>query len=338
MVACLNMHAEDFRPARWLPGGHAQTIVPWLMSAPAPPGPGESRFVAVDPTSLVRVDIDRPSGTPRGTLLLVHGLSGCSRSSYVLRTAEQALARGWACARMNLRGAGDTLELTRSLYNALQSSDVGLVLDDLERYGLPRPLVAVGFSLGGAIVLRYAGLTGGGGLADAFVGVNPPVDMESSVRAIERPINTPYERYFVRRLCQQLELARRLFAVPGPPARPRQVRRLRRFDDLYTAPAAGLDSAEEYYAAGSPGPLLFGVGRPTLIVSARNDPFIPIDMFTPCHRQASSAVTFLHPRSGGHIGYWQRRTPRFWVAEAVLDFLDAVLAGSRVRVRDAVPG
>jgi hypothetical protein len=331
------MQAEDFRPARWLPGGHAQTIVPQLLPVPEPPGPGESRFVAVAPDTLVRVDIDRPPGEARGTLLLLHGLSGSSRSACVLRTAEQALLRGWACARMNLRGAGDTLELTRSLYNALQSSDVGLVLDDLDRYGLPRPLVALGFSLGGCVVLRYAGLTRGGGVADAFVAVNPPLDMERSVQAFERPANAIYERYFVKRLCLQVQRARRLFPVPGPPARFRDVRHLRRFDHLYTAPAAGLESAEAYYEAGSPGPLLADIGRPTLIVSAQDDPFVPIDMFFPLHREASGAVTFLHPRHGGHIGYWQRRRPRFWVAHASLDYLEAVLFPPAAPVSAALP-
>ena len=320
------MRAEDFRPAVWLPGGHAQTIVPNLLAAPQPPEPVESRFVAVDPQSLVRVDVDRPAAGARGTLLLLHGLSGCSRSACVLRTAEQALARGWVCARMNLRGAGDTLEVSRSLYNALQSSDVGLVLDDLERYGLPRPLVAMGFSLGAAIVLRYGALTPSGGLADAIVAANPPIDMERSIQAIERPANGLYERYFVGRLCRTVVRARRLFDVPGPPVSKGGLRRLRTFDELYTAPSAGMPSAEAYYAAASTGPLLDRVSRPTLIVSSRNDPFIPIDSFRPYHGHASGAVTFLHPRSGGHMGYWQRGRPRFWVARAALDSLDAMLA------------
>ncbi|HVQ27629.1 MAG TPA: alpha/beta fold hydrolase, partial [Planctomycetota bacterium] len=177
-----------FRPAWWLPGAHLQTIVPTLCTAPWLPGPTERRVVRVSTGSAVRLDVDRPHGrAARGTLLLVHGLGGSSESVYVRLAARHALERGFVTARMNLRNCGGTEHLADTLYNAGQSGDVGHAVADLSSAGLPRPIVVVGFSLGGNLALLHAGREGAACGADAVVGVNPPIALEACVEALERP-------------------------------------------------------------------------------------------------------------------------------------------------------
>jgi len=314
---------RTFTPARWLRGPHAQTIVPALLPARRVPGRGETIDVPVAPATRVRLIATRPERKPRGTLLAIHGLGGSAESGYMRRTAAIALARGWAVARMNLRNCGGTEALAATLYNAGQSGDAEAALLALAARAFPRPYALVGFSLGGNVAMRYGGLSGDGCLADAVVGVNPPIDLTQCIDAIERPGNALYHTYFTRGLCAQLARIRRLRDVPGPQATPRSIGGVRGFDDRFTAPDAGYASAADYYRGASAAPTLAGLRRPALILSAADDPFVPVAMFE-AQRGVSERLSLAHPPAGGHCGYWGSRPPRYWAAEAALDFFEAV--------------
>jgi uncharacterized protein len=315
---------DTFQPVRWLRGPHLETIVPAKWPAPAIRG-AEERVIAVDSGSAVKVEISRPSGRARGMLLLLHGMGGSAASGYLRRAALSAISRGWIAVRMNLRNCGATEALSRTLYNAGQSDDADRVLETLEAEGVPRPYAAAGFSLGGNLIRRYAGTSGTACRVDAVAGVNPPVDLEACCRAIELPGNWLYQTHFVRLLCDQIRRVRRLRPVPGPPAIPWRIRTVRRFDALFTAPDAGHRSAEAYYAEASAGPRLEGVRRPALVLSAANDPFVPVGMFAPHRGTQPRFLRFVHPARGGHVGYWQGGARPFWAGEAVLDFFDDAL-------------
>lgn len=313
---------EAFRPASWLRGRHGQTILPTLLPAREPGGTAID--VPVAPGTIVRVLVTRRERRARGTLVLVHGLAGSAASPYMRRTASQALERGWAVARVNLRNCGGTEALARTLYNAGQSADAGAVLNALSADGLPRPFALAGFSLGGNLVLRYAGIAAEESSADAVAGVNPPIDLAACLTALERPRNALYQEYFTFLLCAQVRRIRRVRDVPGPRALPWSVRGVRRFDDLFTAPDAGYAGSAEYYADASAGPRLGRVRRPALVLSAEDDPFVPVAMFEK-FRAGNPHVRFLHPPGGGHVGYWHSQGPRYWAARALLDFFEETL-------------
>jgi predicted alpha/beta-fold hydrolase len=317
------MNLDGFRPHPLLPGAHLQTVVPALWPAPPLARPVEARIVAVAPGNSIRVDLSRPPGTPRGTLLLVHGMGGSSASRYVVRTATEALARGWAIARINMRNCGGTESLATTLYNACQNADLGAALADLEAAGLPRPFAAVGFSLGGNTLLSHAAAEGAGCRATAIAAVNPPIDLDASCRALERPGNRIYQVHYTRLLCRQIRRVRRVRPLAGPPAAPLRIGSVRRFDALFTAPDAGYPNPEEYYAAGSSAPRLGSIRIPTLVLSAANDPFVPAEMFQPHLGVGAGRLRFLIEPQGGHVGFWQRGRPLFWAARVVLDFLEA---------------
>jgi predicted alpha/beta-fold hydrolase len=309
-----------FHRALWLPGGHAQTIVPSLLPARAVPGDADTLDVDVAPATKIRVLLHRPA-RPRGTVVLLHGLAGSAESRYMRRTGRLALERGWALARVNLRNCGGTEAMSATLYNAGQSGDAGAVLRALDDRGWPRPFGLVGFSLGGNMAVKYAGESGAESLADAVVGINPPIDLEACIDALERPANRIYNAYFTLGLCRHMARIRRIRPWAGPEATMRGG--LRGFDDTFTAPDAGFANATEYYRASGAGRVLSGVRRPTLIVSAADDPFVPFEAFER-FRTASSSVTFAHPRGGGHCGYWGATAPRYWAASAAIGFLDGV--------------
>jgi uncharacterized protein len=324
-----NDSTNGFRPAPWLPGRHLQTILPTLLPGPSIGVEQEARLVEVAPGSRIRIMVSRTAGPPRGTVVLIHGLGGCAESGYLRRTARMALQRGWVPVRVNLRNCGGTEALARTLYNAGQSEDAGRVLEELESAGLPRPFGVVGFSLGGNLALRYAGLAGTNCRADAIVGVNPPVDLEACVKCLEEPRNAIYQAYFTWKLCRLLRRIRQARPVPGPDPIPRTIRSVRRFDTLYTAPDGGFPSAEDYYQQASAGPHLKSLCVPTLILSSLNDPFVPAEMFTLNGLHGTGRLRLLLPARGGHVGYWQSGSPRFWAAKVALDFLEEVTPGAR---------
>jgi predicted alpha/beta-fold hydrolase len=323
---------DGFRPAPYLPGRHLQTIVPALLPHSRVGTESEGFLVEVEPGTSLRLLVDRPVGAARGTLVLVHGLGGSADSAYVWRTARMALERGWVAVRVNLRNCGGTEALAKTLYNAGQSDDAGKTLQALARSGFPRPFALLGFSLGGNLVLRYAGLAGDRCLAQAIAAVNPPVDLESCVRSLERGGNAVYHGYFTWRLCRLIRRIRRHREIPGPAANPFTIRSVRRFDALFTAPDAGYGSAEEYYRRASAGPCLAGIQAPTLIISSRDDPFIAPEVFSSLRNSCRGCLTLVQPARGGHVGYWQSGIPRFWAGWAVIEYLERVLPdGGRAR-------
>jgi predicted alpha/beta-fold hydrolase len=324
---------ELYEPVPWLPGAHLQTVVPALLRLPGPLGAPRLRRIDVGGGNAVRVDVNLPRDRARGTIVLIHGMGGSSESSYMRATARQATERGWVAARLNLRNCGGTAAWACTLYNAGQSGDVAAVLADLagEPATFPRPWMVAGFSLGGNIALLYGGRAGQACAADAVAGVNAPIELERCLRALERRVNRPYERHYVRRLYAQLDEIRRVRPVPGCERLPGPVRTLRGFDDRFTAPDAGFGSAEAYYAASSAAAVLDRVARPTLLLSARNDPFVPVEMFAPWAGRAG--ITCLHPPAGGHCGYWQRGRPRNWAAQALVEFFERVSSAARDGMR-----
>jgi len=322
-----------FRPARWLPGGHLQTVVPTFLPHPAEPS-ARRVVVEVEPASEARgassveLWISESAVLPsRGTVLLVHGLGGSARSADMLRAADRALAAGWHVARVNLRNWGGTEALASTLYNAGQSNDIGHLLAALEAEHLPRPFGVVSFSLGANQVLLHAAEAGADCGADAIVAINPPVDLHAANRAIRRPANVLYHLKYARSLCLLLDRVRAERPVPGPTVRWWQLRDVRRFDELFTVPDAGHPDVDTYYAAASSGPRLGAITVPSLILSAADDPIVRVDSFEAYRTPSGHAVVFEHPASGGHCGYWSDATPRAWAPSRALAFLEDRVAG-----------
>lgn len=321
--------AEGYRAPRWMPGGHLQTLLPFVWPARRAAPPSDRLVVEVEPGTSVEVLLSRPAeatgqATPRGTLLLVHGLGGSASSRHPVETAHAALARGWAVARVNLRNCGGTAPLASTLFNAVQSDDIGVVLRALDTSDLPRPFAVLGFSLGGTLTLRYAGHAGDGNAADAVAAINAPIDLSASAAIIDRPANTLFKLAYTYALCRMLNEIREHRHVPGPPARWHEIRSIRRFDELFVVPAAGFATPDEYYEAASASPTLDAIRRPTLLIASRNDPLVPVETFE-AHHGANEQIRFHHPADGGHVGYWHRGG--FWAADAALDGIEALLEG-----------
>lgn len=302
---------QDFRAPWWLPGGNAQTIWPALFAAPQPravPGYTRERWTAPDGDF---VDVDhRPARPGAPALVLFHGLEGSSSSRYALAFALAAERRGWAYWVPHFRGCSGTPNLAPRAYHSGDYEEIGWLLARVrERAGAP--VLAVGISLGGNALLRWAEEAGttAAGTVRAVASVCAPIDLAAAGRAIDRGFNRlVYANMFLRTM-KPRALAK-LERHPGLFDRERLLaaRTLYAFDDVFTAPLHGFRDTPDYWARASAKPHLHAIRVPALVLNARNDPFVPAASL-PAQAPAGGWVTLWQPASGGHVGFPQGGFP-----------------------------
>jgi predicted alpha/beta-fold hydrolase len=321
--------ARPFHPAAWTRGGHRQTLLGfWTRAGLRWPLPSEERPVdaAPDVRLLLRASWQSGARDARPALLLVHGLGGTDASGYVVATGLAAYRRGWHVVRMNMRGSGDGLLLCQRLYNAGLDGDVVAALRAVATQA-PR-LALVGFSLGAnqallALGRREAQLPAG--LLGA-VAVSAPLDLAACADALERRANRLYQHYFMKALRVGYRERHALRPDLFPAGRERGLSTVREYDEAITAPHGGFASAAEYYERSSAGPQLAAIRRPTLLLSAADDPMIPVASVRGFALPPGGHVLREIEPTGGHVGFVGPSSAprRFWAAERALAFLDAL--------------
>ncbi len=248
-----------------------------------------------------------PSGAP--LLVLFHGLEGSSRSAYSEAFAGVARERGWRYVVPHFRGCSGEINRAPRAYHSGDYEEVGGILARLrERHA--GPLLAVGISLGGNALMRWAAEAGDSavGVANGIAAVCSPLDLAAGSQAIGRGFNRLVYTTFFLRSMKPKALAK-LAQYPGLFDREllAAARDLYDFDDLFTAPLHGFRSADDYYARASARPHLHRIRIPALALNARNDPFVPADSL-PVVGEVGPCVTLWQPVAGGHVGF-PRGTP-----------------------------
>lgn len=259
---------------------------------------------------------------PKGELILIHGLEGSSESGYARSMAVAALAAGYVTHRYNMRGCGGSPWHRKGHYHSGQTGDLLHVARERRRAsGLP--LYAVGYSLGGNIVLKLAGELGERG-RDVFAGVcavSAPIDLAAAVHATGEPRNFLYRRRFVARLKERVRvrhpLAPDLFPLEHLP----KVRTIYDFDDFYTARIFGFGTADHYYRTQSSNQFLEHIRIPTLLVQAKDDPMIPFSIYDHPAIHGNPFLKLVAVEHGGHLGFLARRRPRFWLDDLITGWL-----------------
>ncbi|MCZ6599597.1 MAG: hypothetical protein O7A07_02030 [Acidobacteria bacterium] len=337
----MNITLPLFRPFPLLQGSAAQTISGALLPGPARRSlpRGEKFTVEVEPGERVLLERTAAKGPPRGRLVLFHGLGGCADSRYLRRTLLAAHARGWEVARVNARGANGHHHLARRLPHAGRWPDLAPILaaDIWTPAARHTPMAAVGFSLGGSILLRHLGETGVGSGLDVAIAVNPPTDLTRSIVELEKPANRLYQAYYVRGLASGLRRRARLYPDLYKRPDPRRHSTVRAIDEDYIAPDAGYPSAYAYWVGSSAVRALDGVRTPTLVLSSQDDPFVPADMLRRDIQGRPFLQLALVPQ-GGHMGYlaWSRGRLRFWAADTALHVLEEHLRKRHILRRKTV--
>lgn len=327
-----NLPLPDFEPHPLFRGGHAQTLAGHFLPSRLVPYKAMQHVVDLPDGDRVVLHDDCPEGWRSGDpiVLLIHGLAGSHASLYLRRIAAKLETIGVRSFRMDLRGCGAGERLARLPYHSGRTEDAAAALNYLARLCPDSPAALTGFSLGGNITLKLMGEVGSrppGNLVRAMA-VCPPVDLAACSAAISRNLNRLYDRYFVRLLLGQLK-SRQLILPDAPMvAFPKPPRRLFEFDDSFTAPICGFQTAANYYRTCSSGQFLADIELPTLILAARNDPMIPPQ---PLEEAPRSRAVLLHlTDSGGHLGYVSRSADdgdRRWMDWRVVEWIRSLSGG-----------
>ncbi|MCB2022947.1 MAG: alpha/beta fold hydrolase [Burkholderiaceae bacterium] len=304
---------QHYRAPRWLPGagavgGHLQTIWPALFARRfdgTAPRYRRERWETPD-GDFIDVDFlaDPPPAADAPWLVLFHGLEGSSASHYAQAFAHWARDNGWAFAVPHFRGCSGELNRAPRAYHSGDFEEVGWILESL-RARSPGPLVAVGVSLGGNALLRWAEEAGetAAHTARCVCAVSSPLDLAASGHAIGRGFNRQiYTRMFLRTM--RPKALAKLAQHPGLFDREAMLaaRDLYAFDDLFTAPLHGFRDTLDYWSRASAKPQLSRIRLPALVVNARNDPFVPAASL-PAPSEVGKRVTLWQPAHGGHVGF-----------------------------------
>lgn len=323
----------NYQAPWWLPGGNLQTIWPALFARRvrgAPIALRRERWRAPD-GDVVAADwlahdpaVPRAASAQRTLLVLFHGLEGSSRSHYAQAFADVARARGLGFVVPHFRGCGGVMNLAPRAYHSGDYEEIAWILAHL-RTQHAGPLLAVGVSLGGNALLRWAAEAGGGAarLATAVAAVSSPLDLAAGAQAIGRGFNRQvYTAMFLRSM--KPKALRKLAQHPGLFDREALLaaRDLRAFDDVFTAPLHGFAGVDDYYARASAKPHLRRLRIPALLLNARNDPFVPAASL-PQARDIGPDTTLWQPAQGGHVGFPAGAPPTHvrWMPEQVVRWM-----------------
>jgi predicted alpha/beta-fold hydrolase len=290
-----------YRAPWWLPGGNAQTIYASLFTSIARPPVRRERWASPDGDF---VDVDRVDGAEGAPLLvLFHGLEGGTPSHYARALLAMARTRGWHGALPHFRGCGGELNRLPRAYHSGDSEEIDWILRRLAGES-GRTIYAAGVSLGGNALLKWLGERGEAARAvvRAAAAVSAPVDLTAAGDALERGFNMVYTKNFLATMKRKSRA--KLVRFPGLFDGPRvaRSRTLREFDDLVTAPLHGFRDAADYWRRASAKPWLVHIRVPTLVLNARNDPFLPASSL-PRADEVSPQVTLEFPAAGGHVGF-----------------------------------
>jgi predicted alpha/beta-fold hydrolase len=327
---------SPFRPARWLPGRHLQTLGArllrrrggvrlWRERIELPDGDFVDLDFAVDPARLAR-DGQRP------IVIIVHGLEGSARSKYALE-AYRALGRlGIAGVGLNFRSCSGELNRLPRLYHSGDTGDIGFVVRLLgQRYPENRK-GAIGFSLGGNALLKHLGEKGEAirPHLDAAAAVSVPYDLAAGADYLDRPSGRIYTWYLLRKLQRKVRAKLDILPPEVNTERALAARTFREFDDAATAPLHQFDGADDYYRRSSSRSFIAEIAIPTFLIHAADDPFQPAEHVPVDAARDNPNVVVALTRSGGHVGFVARGTPwnpAFWGEREVARFMGEMFAG-----------
>ncbi len=321
------MSPDDYAAPRWLPGGHLQTIYPALCIAKPLVSFRRERWPTPDDDF---IDVDFIDGEPgQPFVVLFHGLEGSSDSHYARALMALLRRKGWSGAVPHFRGCSGELNQAPRFYHSGDAQEIDWIIKKLQAsYRAENPagkFFACGVSLGGNALLRWLGESQQQAhMIDAACAISAPLDLAAGGASLSSGINMFYTRMFLNTLkpkcLKKLEQFPRLFDREAL----LQAKNLYQFDNIITAPLHGYRDTNDYWHRASAKHVLEDISVSTLVVNARNDPFLP-GQYLP--QKASPQVILDYPQHGGHVGFAAGGLPGSldWLPRKILHFFEGKL-------------
>lgn len=314
---------QTYRAPFWIRNPHLQTVWPALLRRP-PDVPLTRERVELPDGDFV--DLDWAGGGDGPLVLVLHGLEGSSRSPYVRGLLAAVTARGWRGVVLHFRGcSGEPNRLARG-YHSGETQDLASIVELLRKREPYARLAAVGYSLGGNVLLKWLGEQGSRAPLFAAAAISVPLVLSDAVARLHSGMSRVYERRLLNSLRRSLTAKIRCVSMPLGDEVLATLRSMRDFDETVTAPLHGFAGADDYYARSSSRPFLRDIAVPTLIVHAADDPFMTPAVIPESHELAPCVTLEVSPR-GGHVGFihglpWR---PRYWLEERIPAYLEPLL-------------
>jgi len=265
------------------------------------------------------IDLDLIDNHSDRIAILLHGLEGSADRPYMRGMTQALSAAGWNICAVNFRGCSGQTNRLASSYHSGATYDLITILNHIgDQY---RHTSAVGFSLGGNLMLKYLGETPEQNGIDAAVAISVPCDLKASSNQLAQTQNRPYMYNFLRSLRGKIEEKARLFPDQVSMDGYSSIRTFQDFDDQYTAPLHGFRDAEHYWAQCSSRQFLTSISVPTLMISALDDPFLPERCYPEDEAKQSNNLFLEAPQYGGHVGFFDREM--YWTERRAVEFLGA---------------
>ena len=313
-----------FCPAWWLPSPHLQTIWPTLGRRRPEIALERERVELPDGDF---IDLDWAGADARSLVMVLHGLEGSSESSYVRGILAAASQRGWATVAMHFRGcSGEPNRLPRT-YHSGETSDLQQILDHIRTTRSIARVALVGYSLGGNVLLKWLGERSRQANIDAAVAVSVPFDLARAAARLEHGFPRMYQAWLLSDLRRKLVTKFDRDSAPIDLSALCEWRTMREFDDAVTAPLHGFEGADEYYRQSSSRAFLGRIAVPTLLLQARDDPFMTPSVI-PTAAELSSTTRLELSRHGGHVGFIAGANPLhpiYWLERRIPAFLSEFL-------------
>lgn len=315
--------SSGYRPPFWYRGRHLQTLWGPLLRHGRRPPLRRERLQTPDGDF---VDLDWLAGAPEGgpLVLVLHGLEGSARSHYARGLLREAGALGWRPVVMHFRSCSGEVNRLPKLYHSGETSDLAWVIDELVRRGAPR-IGLVGISLGGNVALKWLGERGETAPPEvaAAAAISTPFDLAACARVLDRGFNRAvYTGSFLRTMKAKIRAKAHLYDGAVDLAAALRARTFAEYDRFFTARINGFADERDYWARASSGPFLEGIRRPTLLINARNDPFMPGTCLPTAVVERSRWLEAAFVAEGGHAGFLDGPLGRSsWAERRALAFL-----------------
>ena len=297
--------------APWF-GGDLQTLRNVICGTPPDLAGGERLLLPMSDGDRLAARLDWPTDRiARPLIVLVHGLAGSEASGNVVASKRHLVGQGWPVLRLNLRGALPSCPTAAGHYHAGRTEDLAEALRglpaDLTRHGI----VLLGHSLGGNLALKFMGEGGHGLPVLAAVTVSTPIDLAATCARMMTRRNFVYHRYM-------LDAMKREALAPGAAVNAAEraaiaaARNVYEFDDRFIAPRFGYRSAQDYYESNAAKHFLADITRPTLVLHALDDPWIPAACYTAIDWSRLPMIEAVLTPRGGHLGFHGRGSRVPW--------------------------